>query len=114
MREDTAKKHSDCIITAPIYVPLPLQGQNNDKRDILLYITLHNCIYLCSSPFSRPSLHKEVLGGNGGLLRCGKGTSWEGGQREPAIAWWPGKIAPGRTAEVREGGGDSNKLEGGG
>lgn len=44
-----------------------------------------------------PSLHKASLGGNGGLLRCGKGTTWEGGQREPAIAWWPGKIKPGRS-----------------
>ena len=32
--------------------------------------------------------------GNGRLLRCGKGTTWEGGQRETAIAWWPNKIKP--------------------
>ena len=42
-----------------------------------------------------PSLHMGPHGGNGGLLRCGKGTTWEGGQREPAIAWWPGKIKAG-------------------
>ncbi|MBC7294612.1 MAG: sulfatase-like hydrolase/transferase, partial [Thermoleophilia bacterium] len=30
-------------------------------------------------------------------LRGHKGTLWEGGHRVPAIAWWPGKIAPGRT-----------------
>ena len=47
-----------------------------------------------------PSLHKGPLGGNGGPLRCGKGTTWEGGQREPAIAHWPGMITPGRTAEL--------------
>ena len=39
-------------------------------------------------------------GGNGGLLRCGKATTWEGGQREPAIAWWPGKIQRGKTPEM--------------
>ena len=47
-----------------------------------------------------PSLHKGPLGGNAGPLRCGKGTTWEGGQREPAIAWWPGKVQPGRSAEL--------------
>ncbi|OUW17845.1 MAG: hypothetical protein CBD18_03725 [Opitutales bacterium TMED158] len=28
-----------------------------------------------------------------------KGTVYEGGHRVPAIAWWPGKIAPDRTSE---------------
>ena len=47
-----------------------------------------------------PSLHVQQNGGNGGLLRCGKGSTWEGGMREPGIAWWPSKISPGRTAEL--------------
>ncbi len=34
-------------------------------------------------------------GGSAGLLREGKGCTWEGGMREPCIAWWPGKIKPG-------------------
>ncbi|MCL4691554.1 MAG: sulfatase-like hydrolase/transferase [Candidatus Hydrogenedentes bacterium] len=29
-----------------------------------------------------------------------KGTLWEGGHRVPAIAWWPGKIAPGVTNQT--------------
>ena len=33
--------------------------------------------------------------GNTGGLREGKGTSWEGGQREPCIMRWPGKIPAG-------------------
>lgn len=48
----------------------------------------------------RPSLMRETRGGNSGLLRCGKGTTWEGGQRVPGIARWPGKIKPGKTHEV--------------
>lgn len=32
--------------------------------------------------------------GSAGLLRDGKGTTWEGGMREPAIFWWPGRIRP--------------------
>lgn len=33
--------------------------------------------------------------GSTGGLREGKGTSWEGGQRVPAIMKWPGQIPPG-------------------
>ncbi|XP_070577448.1 arylsulfatase A-like [Ptychodera flava] len=35
-----------------------------------------------------------------GFLKCGKGTTYESGQRVPAIAYWPGKIQPGRTREL--------------
>ncbi|MCC5937090.1 MAG: sulfatase [Lunatimonas sp.] len=34
-------------------------------------------------------------GGSAGLFYGAKGTSYEGGVREPAIFWWPEKIAPG-------------------
>jgi arylsulfatase A-like enzyme len=33
--------------------------------------------------------------GSAGPLREGKGTTWEGGQREPCILSWPGKISAG-------------------
>lgn len=39
-----------------------------------------------------PWLSERLEGGSAGLLRGGKGTCWEGGMREPAIAWWPGTI----------------------
>lgn len=32
-------------------------------------------------------------------LRGGKGSTWEGGMREPAIAWWPGSIREGSVCE---------------
>jgi arylsulfatase A-like enzyme len=32
-------------------------------------------------------------------LRGGKGTTWEGGVRVPAIAWWPGRIGKGRVTD---------------
>ena len=35
--------------------------------------------------------------GSNGPLRGFKGSLWEGGHREPAIAYWPGRIAPGRV-----------------
>jgi arylsulfatase A-like enzyme len=40
-------------------------------------------------------------GGSNGPLREGKGTTWEGGYREPFLACWKGRISPGRvSAEV--------------
>jgi arylsulfatase A len=44
-----------------------------------------------------PWLVMKDKGGSSGLLREGKGSTWEGGMREPAIAWWPGKITAGQT-----------------
>jgi arylsulfatase A-like enzyme len=44
-----------------------------------------------------PWLERNQNGGSAGLLRGGKGSTWEGGMREPAIAWWPGTIPAGRT-----------------
>lgn len=37
-------------------------------------------------------------GGNNGPFLCGKQTTFEGGMREPGIAWWPGTIKPGRIS----------------
>ena len=34
-------------------------------------------------------------GGSAGPLKQGKGTTWEGGVRTPAIFWWPGTVRPG-------------------
>jgi arylsulfatase A len=47
-----------------------------------------------------PWLIKEKDSGSAGLLRGGKGSTWEGGMREPTIAWWPGKIAPNSTVDT--------------
>ncbi|RME95943.1 MAG: arylsulfatase [Verrucomicrobia bacterium] len=42
-----------------------------------------------------PWLTQLEQGGSAGLLREGKGSTWEGGMREPAIAWWPGRVPAG-------------------
>ena len=45
-----------------------------------------------------PWMTQKLGGGTAGLLRGGKGSTWEGGVREPAIAWWPGTIRPGTVS----------------
>ena len=37
--------------------------------------------------------------GSAGPLREGKGTTWEGGVREPCVISWPGKIKPGTVSD---------------
>ena len=47
-----------------------------------------------------PWLPYKQNGGSAGLLRDGKGSTWEGGMREPTIWWWPGTIEAGRTTQA--------------
>lgn len=47
-----------------------------------------------------PELMRMSRGGNAGPLKCGKGTTYDGGMREPAIAYWQGTIRPGVTHEL--------------
>jgi len=47
-----------------------------------------------------PWLIFDQQGGSAGLLREGKGSTWEGGMREPTIFWWPGTIQPGVVRQI--------------
>lgn len=47
-----------------------------------------------------PWLPFGAHGGSAGPLRSGKGTTWEGGVRTPAIFWWPGTVAPATVTDV--------------
>ena len=59
--------------------------QNNLEDNTIIIFTSDN----------GPWLPYETHGGSAGILREGKGTTWEGGMREPTIFWAPGKISPG-------------------
>ncbi|MEC7500784.1 MAG: sulfatase [Planctomycetota bacterium] len=39
-------------------------------------------------------------GGSAGLLRDAKGSTWEGGMREPTVFWWPQHIQPAVIMDV--------------
>ena len=41
-----------------------------------------------------------LSGGSNGPFLCGKETTFEGGMREPTIAWWPGKVSAGTVSEL--------------
>src|SRR5438552_16912 len=45
-----------------------------------------------------PWITYNEQGGSAGLLRDGKGSTWEGGMREPAIAWRPGTVPAGNVS----------------
>ena len=47
-----------------------------------------------------PWLIFDEHGGSAGLLREGKGCTYEGGMREPAVCWWPGRIEPAVVHEM--------------
>ena len=47
-----------------------------------------------------PWLTMKEEGGRSGVLRMGKGTTFEGGVRVPAVFYWPGRIQPGIVSEI--------------
>ena len=62
--------------------------QSDDAKNTLVFFTSDN----------GPWLIFNEQGGSAGLLRDGKGSTWEGGMREPTLAWWPGKIEEGSVS----------------
>ena len=63
-----------------------------------LRIEQHTLVIFTSD--NGPWLVKGSDGGEAGPLRGGKGSTWEGGVREPTIAWWPGRIKPGSVCDA--------------
>jgi len=59
----------------------------------------HNTLVIFTSD-NGPWMIKGSDGGTALPLRGGKGSTWEGGVREPTLAWWPGKIAAGSVCDT--------------
>ncbi|KAI1889921.1 hypothetical protein AGOR_G00167890 [Albula goreensis] len=58
-------------------------------KETFVFFTSDNGAAVMSGP--------NQSGSNGPFL-CGKETTFEGGMREPAIAWWPGNIPAGKVS----------------
>jgi arylsulfatase A-like enzyme/CubicO group peptidase (beta-lactamase class C family) len=69
-----------------------LKGAGIDRQTLVLFTSDNG-----------PWLPFRDHGGSAGPLREGKGTTWEGGVRTPAIFWWPGTIRPGVVSGIGSG-----------
>jgi len=63
--------------------------------DVLRELKLDGRTLVVFTSDNGPWLIMKLNGGSAGLLREGKGCTYEGGMREPTLFWWPGRIKPG-------------------
>ncbi|MEI7731174.1 MAG: sulfatase [Verrucomicrobiota bacterium] len=68
--------------------------------DTLRELKLDSNTLVVFSSDNGPWLVKGADAGEAGPLRGGKGSTWEGGVREPTLAWWPGRIVPGTVCDA--------------
>lgn len=68
--------------------------------DTLRELKLAGRTFVLFTSDNGPWLTQGRNGGTAGPLHGGKGTTWEGGMREPTIAWWPGRIAAGTVCDA--------------
>ncbi len=68
--------------------------------DTLRELKLDSNTLVMFSSDNGPWMTKGADAGTAGPLRGAKGSTWEGGVREPTIAWWPGRIAPGSVSDA--------------
>jgi len=68
--------------------------------DLLRELKLADNTLVLFTSDNGPWLTQGRNGGVAGPLRGGKGGTYEGGVREPTIAWWPGTIAAGSTCDA--------------
>lgn len=86
---DTSRRglYGDVVqeLDASVGAILRTLGELGIERDTLVVFTSDN----------GPWLTMDEQGGCAGLLRGGKGQTWEGGMREPTVFWQPGRIKAG-------------------
>jgi arylsulfatase A len=69
-------------------------------RAVLAELGLEKNTLLVFTSDNGPWLSQKDLGGSAGPFRDGKGTTFEGGVRVPALFVWPGTIQPGVVREM--------------
>jgi len=69
-------------------------------RETLAELGLERRTLVVFTSDNGPWRGQHGLGGSAGPLRDGKGTTFEGGVRVPALFWWPGTVAPGVVREM--------------
>lgn len=62
--------------------------------DTLRMLELERETFVFFTSDNGPWLQFAEQGGSAGLLREGKGSTWDGGMRVPGIAWRPGYVSP--------------------
>jgi arylsulfatase A len=62
--------------------------------DTLRDLNLASRTFVLFTSDNGPWLSEFEQGGSAGLLRDGKGSTWEGGMRVPGIAWMPTRMGP--------------------
>lgn len=100
---------------APVYASKPFLGKSQRGRYGDAVIELDHCVGRILSSLQSLGIDKNtfvfftsdngaalmsgpIQGGSNGPFLCGKETTFEGGMREPAIAWWPGHIKEGTVS----------------
>jgi arylsulfatase A len=71
--------------------------------DALRAADVHRNTLVLFTSDNGPWLPYREHGGSAGPLKEGKGTTWEGGVRTPAIFWWPRSIKPGVVTAMGSG-----------
>ncbi|KAM5172606.1 arylsulfatase A isoform 1-T2 [Mantella aurantiaca] len=79
---------------------LELDGTVGDLLKTVWDLGIQNNTLFIFTADNGPETMRQERGGSSGLLKCGKGTTYEGGMREPAIMYWEGKIKPGVTSQL--------------
>lgn len=69
-------------------------------REALRRLKLEKNTLVIFTSDNGPWLTQGKDSGEAGPLRGGKGSTWEGGVREPTLAVWPGKIAAGSACDA--------------
>ena len=73
-----------------------LQSLGLDENTIVIFTSDNGSLGNILPPFGG---RQELIGGSNLPLRGAKGTTWEGGQRVPAIVRWKGKVEAGRVCD---------------